>query len=191
MTVAVRAAPLLLYNDECSVCRAIAGWVQRMQPAGAVRLVERPIGDDPEALRALNPQLDIWDAYATIHLLMPDGSMKLGGEAVAGVLRALPVTAWFTGAFGLGVFGVRPFQLALNGAYEVLAAVRPLFGCESCGTTNAAVRSIAAALGWLRKPRLPGRSQRHSPRPVRRSREDAPFPASDPAQSSTNGSATR
>jgi hypothetical protein len=54
--------------------------------------VERPIGDDPEALLSLNPDLDIWGAYATIHLLMPDGSMKLGGEAVAEVLRNLPTT---------------------------------------------------------------------------------------------------
>ena len=48
-----QTTPILLFNDECAVCRAIAGWVQRMQPAGAVRLVERPIGDDPEELRAL------------------------------------------------------------------------------------------------------------------------------------------
>ena len=37
----------------------------------------------------MSPGLDIWDAYATIHLLMPDGSMRLGGEAVAEVLTLL------------------------------------------------------------------------------------------------------
>lgn len=42
------------------------------------------------ALRSPNPDPDIWDAYATIHLLMPDGSMKLGGKAVAEVLRICP-----------------------------------------------------------------------------------------------------
>jgi hypothetical protein len=73
--------PTLLYNDECAVCRAIASWVKssaRTVP-DAERLAVRPIGDDPAALRALDPALDIWDAYATIHLLMPDGSTKCGG----------------------------------------------------------------------------------------------------------------
>ena len=96
----------------------------------------RPIGQDPEELRALNPDLNIWDAYATIHLLMPDGSMKLGGEAVAEVLRNLPSTRWFSWTFGINVFGTRPFQAMLNVAYAILADVRPVFGCESCGTPS-------------------------------------------------------
>jgi hypothetical protein len=48
------------------------------------------IGDDPDAPLALHPGLDIRDAYETIHLLLPDGSMKLGGEAVAEALRSCP-----------------------------------------------------------------------------------------------------
>jgi hypothetical protein len=77
-------SPTLLFNDECKVCRRIARWVRTsaQTKSGDARIAERPIGDDPEALRSLNPDLDIWKAYATIHLLMPDGSMKLGGEAV-------------------------------------------------------------------------------------------------------------
>ena len=58
----------------------------------------------------LNPDLDIWDAYATIHVLMPDGSMKLGGEAVAEVLRDLRNTKWFAWIFAVSMFGFRPFQ---------------------------------------------------------------------------------
>jgi hypothetical protein len=118
--------------------------------AAEPRLIEQPIGDDPVALRALNPQLDIWDAYATIHLLMPDGSMKRGGEAVAEVLRRLPNTRWFAGLFDVGVFGFRPFQLVLDGGYLALADIRPLLGCESCGSSNAFVRSTAATIKRLR-----------------------------------------
>jgi hypothetical protein len=58
----------------------------------------------------------IWDAYATIRLLMPDGSMKLGGEAVAEVLRRLPPTKWLAHSFSLSILGVRPFQALLNKA---------------------------------------------------------------------------
>ena len=78
--------------------------------SGDATIIERPIGNDPELLRSLNPDLDIWDAYATIHVLMPDGSMRLGGEAVAEVLRNLPSTKWFTGTFAISVFWVPPFQ---------------------------------------------------------------------------------
>lgn len=142
-----QSKPILLFNDECGVCRRIARWVQRSGQtiSGETSIVERPIGDDPEALRSLNPDLDIWDAYATIHLLMPDGSMKVGGEAVAEVLRTLHSTKWFARSFGISIFGFRPFQSILNVAYAILADVRPLFGCESCGTPSFWIRPI----GWI------------------------------------------
>jgi predicted DCC family thiol-disulfide oxidoreductase YuxK len=156
--------PILLYNDECGVCRRIARWVQKSarDKTGNASLVERPIGDDPEALRALSPDLDIWDAYATIHLLMPDGSMKLGGEAVAEVLRTLPNTKWFAWSFAITVFGYRPFQRALDMAYALLADVRPLFGCESCGTPFW-VRPIRWMTKWPKA--LFGHSRQPRPRP--------------------------
>jgi predicted DCC family thiol-disulfide oxidoreductase YuxK len=96
-----RTKPVLLYNDECAVCRRIGGWVQKsaQSKSGKTSIIVRPIGDDPEALRLLNPELDIWDAYATIHVLMPNGTMRLGGEAVAEVLRNLHNTKWFAWSF--------------------------------------------------------------------------------------------
>ncbi len=135
----------LLYNDECAVCRTIARWVRHSAARDCV-LVVRPIGDDPAALRALNVKLDIWDAYATIHILMPDGSMRTGGEAVAEVFRELPNTMWFAGLFSLSLFGFRPFQAVLNIGYTILADSRPLFGCESCGTPNRFVKRFQAFL---------------------------------------------
>ena len=130
--------PILLFNDECAVCRRIGHWVQRSahSTSGETSLIVQPIGDDPDALLALDPDLNIWDAYETIHLLMPDGSMKLGGEAVAEVLRSLPNTKWFAGCFAVSIFRFQPFQLMLNMSYAILADVRPLFGCESCGTPS-------------------------------------------------------
>jgi predicted DCC family thiol-disulfide oxidoreductase YuxK len=136
--------PILLFDGECGVCRRIARWVEKSETgkSGDKSIIERPIGDDPEALRLLNPDLDIWDAYATIHLLMPDGSMKLGGEAVAEVLRHLPGTQWFTWTFAFSVFGFRPFQAILDLAYTILADIRPIFGCESCGTPSLWIKPI-------------------------------------------------
>ena len=142
--------PILLFDDECGVCRHIAGWVWRLaqSKSGTTTILERPIGNDPEELRTLNPSLDIWDAYATIHVLMPDGSMKLGGEAVAEVFRNLSVTQWFTWIFAINVFGSRPFQSILNLSYAILADVRPLFGCESCGTPRLWVRPFRRIIQW-------------------------------------------
>ena len=139
--------PVLLFDNECGVCRHIAAWVKKTAQLKAEEpsLIVRPIGDDPEALRMINPGLDIWEAYATIHLVMPDGSMKRGGEAVAEVLGHLPPTRWLARSFSVSIFGFRPFQALLNMGYFILADVRPLFGCESCGTPSPWVRSIK----WL------------------------------------------
>jgi predicted DCC family thiol-disulfide oxidoreductase YuxK len=141
---AIQNKPILLFDDECGVCRRIGHWVQNSArgKSGETSLIVRPIGEDPDALRMLNPDLDIWDAYMTIHVLMPDGSMKLGGEAIAEVLRNLPNTKWFTWSFAISILGFRPFQMILNVAYAILADVRPIFGCESCGTPNFWVRPI-------------------------------------------------
>jgi predicted DCC family thiol-disulfide oxidoreductase YuxK len=172
-----RAVPILLFNDECGVCRSIANWVKKEASAksGVESIVVRPIGQDPEELRSLNPGLNIWDAYANIHLLMADGSMKLGGEAVAEVLRNLPGTRWFAWTFAIGVFGVRPFQAILNLAYTILADVRPVFGCESCGMPSMWVRpirwivkSIASLFGKTQHP-----SRHFTSRPARVRRPQA------------------
>ncbi len=147
--VPATAKPILLTNGECAVCRTIAQWVDTMsrRTPGGSKLIERSIGDDPQALRALNPRLDIWDAYETIHLLMPDGSMKLGGDAVAEVLRNLPNCRWFAWVFHIRVLGMRPFQTILNLSYELLSDVRPLLGCASCGIPSPWVRFVASLVG--------------------------------------------
>jgi hypothetical protein len=98
-----------------------------------------------------------------VHVLMPDGSMKLGGEAIAEVLRSLQSTRWFAWSFAVSIFGFRPFQLILNVAYTILADVRPLFGCESCGTPSPWVRSIRWLIQWPKA--LFGKSRQASPTP--------------------------
>src|SRR5665213_870021 len=156
--------PMLLFDGGCGVCRRIAHWVENsaQSKSGEKSIIVRPVGDDPEALHLLNPGLNIWDAYATSHLLMPDGSMKLGGEAVAEILLNLPNTKWFARSFTISIFGFRPFQMTLNMAYAILDDVRPLFGCESCGTPNFWVRPIVGTIKWV-KAIFSGRSHPSPP----------------------------
>ena len=164
-----QTASILLFNDECTVCRTIGHWVKQSarQTMGDAHLIVRPIGDDPDALRTLNPRLDIWEAYDTIHILMPDGSMKTGGEAVAEVLRDLPNCRWFAWTFNVRVFGVRPFQSILDLGYVVLSDLRPVLGCESCGMPNRWVTYVAALIARFKAPPVAARhptSSPHAPR---------------------------
>ena len=162
--------PILLYDGGCATCRNIAGWVQRSaaRGGGPPPIVQRPVGNDPAELRQLNPDLDIWDAYAVSHVIMPDGSMKLGGEAVAEVLRCLPRTRRLATLLDLSLFGVRPFQVTLNLAYAVLDDIRPVFGCESCGRPKPWVRLIERLTKWIKawstKPPLPHPALHFKPR---------------------------
>jgi len=153
--------PMLLFDGACSVCDRIGHWVQKAahRRAGTPRLEARAIGNDPAELRTLNAKLDIWDAYATIHLLMPDGSMKTGGEAVAEVLRRLPATRWFAWCFAISLFGFKPFQQLLNLGYTILDDVRPIFGCSSCGVERAWVKPITRFITWIKS-----RSSKSAPR---------------------------
>ena len=147
------AAPILLFSDECTICKRIGHWVQSSSAKGrgTESLIAQPIGNDPKVLRALNPDLDIWDAYANIHVLMPDGTMKLGGEAVAEVLRDLPNTMWFAWTFRLGIFGFRPFQVLLDLGYAILSDARPLLGCSGCGVPARWVQPILLLVGWYKR----------------------------------------
>ena len=158
--------PILLYDGECGVCRHVAHWVEKSahSKSGEISLILIPNGDDPEALKLINPNLNIWDVYATNHLIMPDGSMKTGGEAVAEVFRILPNTKWFTGCFALSIFGYRPFQMMLNLAYAILNDVRFIFGCESCGTPSLWVRPFAATAKWLSSTLGPRRGTNVAPK---------------------------
>lgn len=147
------AKPILLYDGSCAVCQTIANWVQKSaatQSSGP-RLLVQAIGDDPAALQRTAPGLDIWEAYKTNYLIVPNGPMKHGGEAVAEVFRILPITSWAAGIFEIHILGGRPFQAALNTAYAILTDVRPLLGCGSCGAPKPWVRPIHRLLQWSRK----------------------------------------
>jgi len=176
--------PLLLFDGGCAVCNRIGQWVQKAAHprSSAATLDARAIGSDPAELRTLNPNLDIWDAYAIIHLLMPDGSMKTGGEAVAEVLRRLPATKWFAWCFAISLFGFQPFQRLLNLGYTILDDVRPIFGCASCGTPRVWVKPITRLTAWTKLRFGKGAARATTPH-----FSHAPAPTLNPASASTSG----
>lgn len=146
--------PVLLFNGQCETCKVLSSWVKQKDASGKDLIDERPIPSTPEELARLNPDLDIWKVYEEIHLLMPDGSVKKGGEAIAEVLKRLPGQGWYTWAFDVSVFGFKPGMLALEGAYKLLDAIRPALGCSSCGGGPVAwwakpIKWTADAVKWL------------------------------------------
>jgi len=85
--------------------------VQSRRRANGARtsLIVQPLGTTREA-SVLNPDLDIWTPMKYDHVLMPDGLVKLGGEAVAEVLRRLPNTKWFAWSFATA-YSIPPCQV--------------------------------------------------------------------------------
>ena len=160
-----QATPILLFDDECAVCRRMAHWVRGVarNALGEQTIDVRPIGEDPEVLRKLDPRLDIWQVYAKSHLLMPDGSLLIAGEAVAEVLRRSPGMAWCAWLFSVQIFKLRPFQSLLDLGYVILSDVRPIFGCKSCGAPALWARQFV----WLVKTtkRLTGPKSHAAHRP--------------------------
>ncbi len=152
---AKRDRPILLFNGQCEVCQALSSWVKKQDAKGGDLIDERPIGDDPEALKALDPRLDIWDVYKEIHVLMPDGTIKKGGEAIGEVLRRLPHLGFLGPLLDTGLFGMKPVQAALDAGYKILDAARPAIGCKSCGGGpvvwwSKPIKWTADLVRWLR-----------------------------------------
>ena len=174
-----QATPILLFDDECAVCRRMANWVRAIarNARGEATIDVRPIGEDPEALRRLDPTLDIWQVYARSHLLMPDGSVRVAGEAVAEVFRRSPGMAWCAWLFSVRVFKVRPFQRLLDLGYVILSDVRPIFGCKSCGAPALWARPFA----WLVKKARRRPHAVHRPNFTPRAKAGATKPGPPPA----------
>ena len=151
LTQSAAIVPILLFDGGCQTCSAIAAWVRRCatKSDGSHRIIARPIGHDPVEVGQFIAGLNIWDAYAVVHVKMPDGSVKLGGEAVTEVLRCLPMTRWIAWCCDRRIFGIQPAQLVLNLAYHILDDIRPILGCDSCGRAKPWVRPFERLTKWV------------------------------------------
>jgi len=70
---------------------------------------------------------------------------------------------FFVHVYGLGInYAVVPLRLTAV-AYAILADVRPLFGCESCGTPNWWVRPVHWMIKWAKA--IFGEGRHPSPSP--------------------------
>lgn len=91
----------LIFDGECGMCRRAVERLRRWDREHRLRYV--PFQDE-EAIRHLD--LSLPALAAAMHLVLPDGRVFAGADAVPELGRLLPGKRWW--ALGFAVPGVRP-----------------------------------------------------------------------------------
>jgi len=79
---------IVVYDAGCGLCSAGSRWIVRLDWLGAVSAV--PL--QSSALYRQFPSLDPVACYAAMHVLLPGGRLRTGGDALRCVLARLPLT---------------------------------------------------------------------------------------------------
>ena len=104
----VTAGPraVLIYDGECSMCRASALWLLRRAEAGGARDLEILPCRSP-VRRQRFPSIADEACMRAMQLVLPDGRVLSGADAVPEILRRIPRWRWIGTLFDLP--GARPF----------------------------------------------------------------------------------
>lgn len=105
--------PLMLFDGDCTFCRTwIAHW--KTLTAGAVDYVPYQ-----EAAHRF-PEIDATRFRSAVQLVMPDGAVAQGAEAVFLSLRDVPGRGWLSRAYR----AIPPFRWLTEAAYRLVASHR-------------------------------------------------------------------
>jgi predicted DCC family thiol-disulfide oxidoreductase YuxK len=102
----------LVYDAECSMCWASAMWLMRRALAGGSRSFEIVPCRSP-ARHERFPFIDDAACMAAMQLVLPDGRVLTGADAVPEILRRIPRWGWIATLFALP--GARPFARRVYG----------------------------------------------------------------------------
>jgi predicted DCC family thiol-disulfide oxidoreductase YuxK len=105
------AAPaVLIYDDECPMCRASALWLMRLaRSLGAVEIL--PCRSSVRVARF--PQISEAACLTAMQLVLPDGRVLEGAEAVPELLHRIRGLGWLAAVFALP--GMRPLARRVYG----------------------------------------------------------------------------
>jgi predicted DCC family thiol-disulfide oxidoreductase YuxK len=93
----------LIYDADCAMCRASALWLMRRAlTSGRLEILPCRSGER----RARFPQVAEAACMTAMQLVLPDGRVLSGADAVPELLRRIRGWGWVAGAFALP--GVRP-----------------------------------------------------------------------------------
>ena len=120
MTTSDRPA-VLVYDGDCSMCRASALWLMRLAlEGGALEILpcRSPVR------RERYPFIADETCMAAMQLVLPDGRVLAGADAAPEILRRIPCWRWLAVLFALP--GARPFS---RRAYAWIARHRMRISC--------------------------------------------------------------
>ncbi|MGH7390468.1 MAG: thiol-disulfide oxidoreductase DCC family protein [Candidatus Rokuibacteriota bacterium] len=121
------AAAALIYDGDCSMCRASALWLMRRAIAGGATELEIVPCRSP-VRRERFPQVAEEACMTAMQLVLPDGQVLAGADAVPEILERIPRWRWLRRLFELP--GVRP--VARRG-YAWIARNRMSLSCKLPG----------------------------------------------------------
>ena len=111
----------LIYDGECAMCRASALWImRRAMDAGTLEIL--PCRSAPR--RARFPHVTDEQCMRAMQLVLPDGRVLAGADAMPELLRRIPRWRWVAALFALP--GMRPLGRAV---YAWIARNRMRISC--------------------------------------------------------------
>src|ERR1700757_2618999 len=83
----------VLYDGQCEICQACVSWLKTLDQEE--KTICLPIS--AEVLSAVDSRLSIDECLQQLHVLTPEGEIRVGWDAVACLARLFPST-WLVGA---------------------------------------------------------------------------------------------
>jgi predicted DCC family thiol-disulfide oxidoreductase YuxK len=122
------AQAVLIYDADCAMCRASALWIMRLAlSAGALEIL--PCRSS--ARRERFPAIAEETCLTAMQLVLPDGRVLAGADAVPELLRRIRGLGWLATLFA--VPGVRPLG---RRAYAWIARNRMRISCSLSGSAK-------------------------------------------------------
>ncbi len=115
---------VLIYDGDCSMCRASALWLMRRALAGGADQFEILPCRSP-VRRERYPQITDEACMSAMQLVLPDGRVLSGADAAPEIIRRIPRWRWLAGVFALP--GVRPLS---RRGYAWIARSRMKLSCS-------------------------------------------------------------
>ena len=104
------APAVLIYDDECAMCRASALWLMRLALTGGALEI---LPCRAEARAARFPQVPEAACLVAMQLVLADGRVLAGADAVPELLRRVRGLGWVAAVFALP--GMRPLARRVYG----------------------------------------------------------------------------
>ena len=116
---------VLIYDGDCSMCRASALWLMRRALSGGALEI---LPCRAAVRRTRFPDITDEACLTAMQLVLPDGRVVAGGDAVPELLRRIRGWGWLAGFFALP--GVRPVARRV---YRWIAENRMKLSCALKG----------------------------------------------------------